>query len=153
MEFADEHDWINYPELTNTQIELYGLLSPHEQITHDFVGMCVKVHDGDTITIRTDFRNFDFPVRFSTIDAPELNTGEPGEIARDWLKEQIEGQEVEIKINPQNRVEKWGRLLGDVFCMGMSLGDTEISLGLAVPYGKAKEGEVPNLDKVLKEQI
>jgi endonuclease YncB( thermonuclease family) len=153
MEFADEHDWKNYPELTNAQIEAYGLLSPHEQILHDFTGTCIKVHDGDTITIRTDFRDFDFPIRFSTIDAPELNTGEPGETARDWLKEQIEGKEVDVKINVKNRVEKWGRLLGDVHCMGMSLGDTEISLGLAVPYGKAKEGEVPNIEKVFKEMI
>ena len=147
----EEHDWKNYPELTNSQIEELGLASPHQQITEDFIGTCIKVHDGDTITVRTDFRDFDFPIRFSTIDAPELNTGEPGASARDWLKEQIEDEEVEVRINVNNRVEKWGRLLGDVFCNGISMGDAEISLGLAVPYGKQREGEVPNEEKVFKQ--
>ena len=147
MEFAEEHDWVNYPELTNSQLEAYGLQSPHEQITQDFQATVIKVHDGDTVTLRCNFRDFDFPLRFSNIDAPELNTG--SDEARDWLKNQIEGEEVQIRINTKNRVEKWGRLLGDLVYCGMSMGDAEMSLGLAVPYGKKQEGEIPNADKYL----
>ena len=103
---VEEHDYIKFPELTNTQINEFGFASPHVQITEDFTAEVVRVHDGDTITLRTDFRDFDFPLRFLDIDAPELNEG--GAEARDWLHEQIHGEMVEIKINRNNRVGKFG---------------------------------------------
>ena len=106
----EEHDYEKFPELTNTEINEIGMLSPHTQYTEDFTATVVKVHDGDTITLRTKDRDFDFPLRFLDIDAPELNEG--GEETRDWLKDQILGEEVEIKINKRNRVGKYGRLLG-----------------------------------------
>ena len=141
-----EHDYTTNPELTNSQIDTFGFSSPHEQITSDFKATCVKVHDGDTITLRCDFRDFDFPLRFANIDAPELSEG--GSEARDWLKGEILNQDVEIKINKQNRVGKFGRLIGQVFYNGLDLGEAELQLGLAVPFGKKKEGEVPIPDKI-----
>lgn len=141
-----EHDYKNYPELTNTQIDEFGFESPHKQITEDFDAYCVKVHDGDTITLRTDFRNFDFPLRFANIDAKELNAG--GNEARDWLKDLIEGEEVEIKIDRKNRVEKYGRLLGKVTHRGMDMGDAEMRIGLAVKYGTKLENDVPDANKI-----
>jgi endonuclease YncB( thermonuclease family) len=75
MVFDDEYDWKKYPELRREDLEEFGLLSPHEQITGDFVGEVVKVHDGDTVRMRVSFRDFDFPVRLLSIDAPELSTG------------------------------------------------------------------------------
>jgi endonuclease YncB( thermonuclease family) len=143
-----DHDYKNYPELSNKEIEEFGFESPHVQITEDFVADVVKVHDGDTITLRTDFRDFDFPLRFNSIDAPELNTGSPGEEARDFLKEQIDGAEVEIKINKNNRVDKYGRLLGNVISRGIDMGDAEMRLGYAVPFGKKNEGAIPTDFKV-----
>jgi endonuclease YncB( thermonuclease family) len=141
-----EHDYKNYPELTNTQLAEFGLESPHVQITEDFDAVVVKVHDGDTITLKTNFRDFTFPLRFLKIDAPELNAG--GDVARDWLKGQIEGQEVHITINPDNRVEKYGRLLGNVISRGIDMGETELRLGYAVEYGKKLEGEVLDINKI-----
>lgn len=142
----DEHDWVKYPELSNAEMETLELLSPHPQIKENFYATVVRVHDGDTITLSTTPRDFTFPLRFSDIDAPELNAG--GEVARDWLKTEIEGKEVEILIDPKNRVEKYGRLLGRVFYNGMVIGDIEMQLGYAKPYGFKLEGEVPPADKV-----
>ena len=143
---VEEHDYIKFPELTNTQIAEFGFASPHVQITEDFTAEVVRVHDGDTITLRTNFRDFDFPLRFLDIDAPELNEG--GAEARDWLHEQIHGEMVEIKINRNNRVGKFGRLLGKVITRGIDMGEAQIRLGFTKPFGRKNEGEIPPIDKV-----
>ena len=141
------HDFKNYPELTNKQIEEH-MVSPHKQITEDFRAFVVKVHDADTITVRWDERDFDFPVRFLGIDAPELNAG--GEESRDYLKGIILGEEVEIKIDKNNRVGKYGRLLGSVFSLGMDMGKTLLQLGYAKSFDARNEGKQLNLDKELR---
>ena len=100
---ALEHDWKKYPELTNTQMSELQFQSPHHQITEDFTATVSKVHDGDTITLSVDFRNFTFPIRLLDIDAPELNAPR-GHDVRDWLINQIEGEMVDIKMDrKQNR--------------------------------------------------
>ena len=141
-----DHDYAAYPELTNTQLEELQFSSPHVQITEDFDAKVVKVHDGDTVTLKTDFRDFLFPLRFADVDAPELSAG--GEAARDWLKTKVEGEEVRVLIDQNNRVDKWGRLLGRVLYTGMVLGEEEMYLGLAKPYGTMREGEVPSLKQL-----
>ena len=70
-----EHDDKAFPELTNKQLEEFGFSSPHEQITRDFFAVVVKVVDGDTVTLRAEFRDFNFPLRLLDIDAPEMNEG------------------------------------------------------------------------------
>ena len=145
-----EHDYQNYPELTNSQINDFGFNSPHKQITEDFEAEVVKVHDGDTITLRTDFRDFDFPLRLLDIDSPEMNDG--GEESRDWLKGQILGDIVQIIIDPNNRVGKYGRLLGKVISRGLDIGEAEVRLGYAQPFGKKNEGKIPSLGKVFSMQ-
>lgn len=141
-----EHDYKKNPELTNVQLETLQFTSPHEQITQDFDAVVVKVHDGDTVTLKTDFRDFNFPLRMLDIDSPEMNAG--GEVTRDWLKNKILGQKVRIIIDYNNRVGKYGRLLGRVLYNGMDIGQEEIYLGLALQFGKKTEGEVPKQDKV-----
>lgn len=150
-DFGDEHDFRAYPELTNTEIAEFGITSPHEQIESDFRAVVIRVHDGDTITLRTDFRDFDFPLRFAAIDAPELNTGMPGEEARDFLKGMVEGEEVEIKIDRENRVDKYGRLLGDVMIGGQSIGEILMQFGYAKPFENRREDEIPNFNEQLGE--
>lgn len=135
-----EHDFKRFPELTNAQLQEFQFASPHVQITEDFHALVVKVHDGDTVTLRVPFRDFDFPLRFLDIDAPEL--GEGGEVTRDWLKERLEGEEVAVLIDPENRVGKYGRLLGRIVHRGMDIGQEEVYLGLAVPFGFKKEGAI-----------
>ena len=144
-----EHDFKKFPELTNAQLNEFGLESPHKQITSDFLAEVVEVHDGDTITLKTDFRNFDFSMRFLDIDTPELNTGIPGEESRDWLKERIQGEEVQIRIDPNNRVDKFGRLLGRVLHTGLDVGQEMLVWGLALPFNRRRETELPDMNKEL----
>ena|SRR3990167_10824380 len=149
MGVFDEHDYKAFPELSNSELESLGLSSPHEQIVRDFVATVVKVHDGDTVTLRVPFRDFDFPLRLRMIDAPELSTGLPGEEARDYLRLLVEGKEVLILVDPKNRVEKYGRLLGDVVIDGLNVGEVMIHSGFAVPFDLRREGALPDLNKFL----
>ena len=145
---AKEHDYKKFPELTNTQLQEFGFTSPHIQITEDFEAKVIKVTDGDTITLNTTFRDFNFPLRFLDIDAPELNEG--GEEAKEYLKDQIEGELVQIQINKNNRVGKFGRILGQVISRGMNMGEAMLSLGLVKEFGKKNEGKIPPIGKILK---
>ena len=144
-----DHDFVKFPELSNKQLEEFGLQSPHPQITEDFEAVVVKVHDGDTVTLRVDFRDFDFPLRLLNIDAPELSEG--GEVARDWLKNVVEGEKVLIMINKDNRVGKYGRLLGKVISLGQDVGEVMLAGGLVKEFGKKLEGQIPSFNKLMSE--
>ncbi len=119
------HDFKRFPELTNNQMGLYYFQSPHQQIAEDFDAKVVKVSDGDTIRVITSFRDFDFPIRFSNIYAAELDE-EGGRESQSWLESQILGEEIEIRVNAKKRVEKWGRLLGQVIHKGFDMGELSI---------------------------
>ncbi len=141
-----EQDFIKFPELTNRQIEEH-VISPHPQITEDIRVEVIKVIDGDTIRVKWEMRDFDFPVRFLGINAPEMNEG--GEEAREYLKGVIEGEEVELKIDPNQRVGKYGRLLAKIISLGMDMGETMMRLGLATSFEARNEGKIPDLNKEL----
>ena len=147
MLLSEEHNWKRYPELTNGEMEMLGFLSPHEQITSDFVGTVFKVHDGDTVRMTCGFRDFDFPLRLAAIDAPELDTGQRGEDARDYLKGVIEGEEVLILVNRFDRVDKYGRLLGHIMFAGQDVGEMMIYAGFAQPFEFRREGEITGFDQ------
>lgn len=145
-----EHDFKKYPELTNTEINDLGFTSPFPQIVEDFDATVVKVHDGDTVTLRIPERDFDFPMRFLSVDAPELS--QPGgKETGDWLRDMIEGRDVRIKIDKNNRVEKYGRLLGDVIFQGLNIGEMEVMQGRAWVFINRHEAEIPNFDKLMTE--
>jgi len=120
-----EHNFKQFPELTNSQMQLYYFESPHKQILEGFNAKVVGVHDGDTIRVKWTERDFDFPIRFSNILAAEMNE-EGGKESQSWLESQILGEEVEIVINKKNRVGKWGRLLGQVRHKGFDMGELSI---------------------------
>lgn len=142
------HDFKNFPELANSQMDLYYFESPHKQITENFFCKVIKVKDGDTIQVRWAERDFDFPVRFLDINAPELN--EPrGHAVKDWLVKRIEDEEIEILIDKRNRVDKWGRLLGHVFHRGMDTGTEMMHLGLVTSWEARNEGQLPIINKEL----
>lgn len=139
------HDFINWPELTNAEMQVYGFESPHKQITQDIRARVVKVVDGDTIHVRWTERDFAFPVRFLDINAPEMS--EPrGKEVREWLEQQILDEEVDLIIDPDRRVGKWGRLLAHVFSRGMDMGTAMIMLGLATEFDKRNEGKIPEVE-------
>lgn len=145
------HNFKRFPELTNSQMQIYYFDSPHQQITDDFRARVIKVTDGDTIRVECDFRDFHFPIRFSNIAAPELNE-EGGKESQSWLEGQILGEEVEVVIDMKNRVEKWGRLLGEIIHRGMSMNELSIMQGQAVKFGEQSSTQIPNI-KSLMEKI
>lgn len=127
------HDFKLWPELTNNQMQIYYFQSPHKQITEDFRARVVKVTDGDTIRVRCDFRDFSFPIRFLNTAAAEMDE-KGGLESRTWLASQILGEDVDILIDSNNRVEKWGRLLGEIIHLGMNINQMSIDTGHAIPW-------------------
>ena len=103
--------------------------------------MVVKVHDGDTATVRWSERDFDFPIRFADIAAPELNE-EGGHEAQSWLEKRILGKTVDVILAPR-RVEKWGRILGTIIHDGLDVAQEEIQRGLATTWEDRKTGVIP----------
>jgi len=115
--------------------------SPHKQITENFSATVVKVHDGDTITVEWRERDFRFPIRFANVAAPELSE-EGGHEAQEWLESRLLNTEVDIIIDPNNRVEKWGRILGNVLQNGIDVGEEEIWTGLVKSWAQRNEGKL-----------
>ncbi len=143
---VEQHDFKKFPELTKRQLEEFGFQSPHRQITEDFEAKVVNVHDGDTIRVEVDFRDFDFPIRFLGTDAPEMNAG--GKEARDWLRGRILNEMVQVIIDTKNRVDKYGRLLGKIMHRGSDVGDDMLRLGFVTTFENRREAQLPNLDKI-----
>ena len=135
------HNFKKFPELTNGQMEVLYFQSPHAQILDDFRARCVKVIDGDTIRVKWDLRDFDFPVRLSDIAAPELSA-KGGLESQQWLENKLLGREIDIIIDYHNRVDKWGRLLGKVYAGGFNISEESIIMGHAVPWDQLGEGDI-----------
>ena len=146
-----EHDFVKFPELTDSQMGEFYFDSPHKQIVEDFRATVVKVHDGDTITLRWAERDFDFPVRFLNIAAPELNQ-QGGKESKDWLEGKLLGNEVDIQIDLNNRVEKWGRLLGKIQFRGMDTGEMSMMAGQSKSWEMRNDGKMPDFNKELDKQ-
>lgn len=144
------HDFKTRPELHNSQIEFYYFQSPHKQIMQSFTCRCTKVHDGDTITVAHPERDFPTKVRFFGIDTKELSEG--GQEAEEWLRARLEGQEIYIQLADE-RVGKWGRILGTIFHGGMNVNEELIQNGLALPFDRKNEGKIINMVKSIESVI
>ena len=138
------HDFIRFPELTNNQMNLYYFDSPHQQIAEDFDAKVVRVKDGDTVQLEVSWRDFTFPLRISNLLAPEMNEN-GGKRSRDHLRGLIEGKTIEVIINKNNRVGKWGRLLGEVRERGFDIGLQMVEEGFAVSLDEEQPGIKPLL--------
>lgn len=143
------HNYDQYPELTNAQLSVLQFTSPHTQITEDFDADCVRVIDGDTIELSTDFRDFVFPLRIAEINAPEMNEG--GQEAKDWLQEKIEGKKLRVEIDRNNRVGRYGRLLGKVSYNGLNVAQEMFYLGFVSLFEQRNEGKIDSWTKQLLE--
>ena len=140
-------NFIEFPELPNSQMQLYYFQSPHKQILEDFRAKVIRVIDGDTVILRTNFRNFDFPLRMLGIDAPEINEGV--EESKRWLENIILNKEVDILMDEKQRVGKWGRLLGVIMSQGMNINEEAIRDFKAIKFEKQNEFELPDINKEL----
>ncbi len=104
------------------------------------LGMVIKVYDGDTITIATLLPHYDTVYRFSVrlfgIDSAEMKGGSFAEKecaikARDALASKILGKNVFLE---NVSLEKYGRILADVFYGDVHINKWMLDQGLAVPY-------------------
>lgn len=143
------HDFVNFPELTNNQMQFYYFESPHKQITEGFNAKITRVIDGDTVKVITDFRDFSFKVRLGKIASPEVKE-EGGEEAKKFLENRVEGEDVFIDVDPNNRVGKWGRIIGEIFLMGQNINYEMVDLQLAVLWKNRKRTREMDLDKTLE---
>ena len=141
------HDFKKNPELWNSQMAIYYFDSPHKQIFEDFDAKVIKVIDGDTIRVTMPERAFSFPVRFIDTAAAEIKEG--GETAQRFLESQILNKNVRILIDRNNRVGRYGRLLGKVLFNGVDMNEHMIMMGFSVPFENRKDGIVPDFSKEL----
>jgi len=130
------HDFKKFPELTNRQMTIYYFDSPHRQITDGFIAKVTRVVDGDTIRVMCDFRDFEFPIRFLNSMAPELKE-KGGRESKAWLEDQILGEEIYVQVKLDNRVGRWGRLLGIIFHRGFDINEESIRQGHAVAMSES----------------
>lgn len=132
---TEEHDVLNF---TNIQTQWKDTTPFVPPVT---TGLCIKVYDGDTITVASkmpwkDSIMYRFPVRLNGIDTPEIKGSGPVEKrvaiqARDALQEKLLNKEIVL----QNvTTEKYGRLLADVYCQGVHYNKWMIDERYAVAY-------------------
>lgn len=109
-------------------------------------GLVIKVYDGDTITIATklpypDSPLYRFSVRLYGIDCPEIKGKTPEEIqcanlARNILVNLLLHKVVTLK---NISLEKYGRILADVYLDDLHINNYMIQQRVAIPYdGKTK---------------
>jgi micrococcal nuclease len=104
-------------------------------------GICVKVYDGDTITLASylpykDSLLYRFSVRLNGIDTPEIKGKTEDEkkmavITRNVMREKILHKHVRLE---NVKLEKYGRLLADVYCDNIHLNNWLIHNRYAVKY-------------------
>jgi micrococcal nuclease len=104
-------------------------------------GKVIKVYDGDTITIATKlpYENspyYRFSVRLKNIDCPEIKTKNKDEkecaiLAREFLVNLIMNKTVMLK---EVELEKYGRILADVYYQGNNISELLCKKNLAVKY-------------------
>lgn len=101
----------------------------------------IKVYDGDTITVASRLTPemptiYRFHVRLNGIDTPEIKGGSPNEKelairARDALSEKILGKIVTLE---NNKTEKYGRILSDVYLGDVHLNQWMLQNHYAIEY-------------------
>jgi endonuclease YncB( thermonuclease family) len=109
-------------------------------------GYVIKVYDGDTITIaaKMPYMNspiYRFSVRLNGIDCPEIKSKsliekELALNARDALANKIMRKNV---ILHNVSLEKYGRLLADVYCEGIHMNQWMLNNKFALPYDGGKK--------------
>lgn len=104
-------------------------------------GKCIKVYDGDTVTIASTIpiKNspmYRFSVRLNGIDTPEIKGKTKDEkdcaiLARDSLSELILHKVIKLR---NVKTEKYGRLLADIYIDEIHINEWMINNRYAVKY-------------------
>jgi len=112
-------------------------------------GLCIKVYDGDTITIacKLPYKNsplYRFSVRLRDIDTPEMRgktekEKQDAKKAQQVLSNLVLNKQVFLK---NVDVEKYGRILAHVYVDNINLSTFMLNSKLAVPYDGGKKKDV-----------
>lgn len=103
---------------------------------HKYKATVNRVIDGDTIDVDIDLGFFTVlhaqRIRLYGIDAPELRGSErlEGLEAKAWLKQKIEGKEIEL-VTFKDAKGKYGRWLGVIYFRNRNLNQVMVEKGLA----------------------
>ena len=92
-------------------------------------GRVVRVADGDTITV-LDTANAHHKIRFHGIDAPEKGQAF-GKAAGKFLAGLVAGRDVRVEYT---KCDRYGRILGTVFCDGRDINLEMLKAGYAWHY-------------------
>lgn len=106
----------------------------------------IKVYDGDTITVaaKLPFEEspiYRFSVRLAGVDSPEMKGAHEKERllaikSRDALSTLLLGQIIELK---NNKKEKYGRLLADIYYKDIHVNNWMLTNNYAVKYDGGKK--------------
>ena len=96
----------------------------------EIIGKVVGVSDGDTITVLDEMDKGNFKIRLDKIDAPE-RTQPFGSKAKQFLSSLIFGRQVSIRFKA---VDRYGRILGVVYCDGAEINLAMVQNGYAWHY-------------------
>ena len=100
---------------------------------------CVKVYDGDTITLDIDLgfnlKMLSQKVRLLGINTPEIRgkAKKAGLVSRDRLRELIDGKDV-VMLSHKDRTGKYGRWLATIYVGYLNVNQLLIDEGLAKEY-------------------
>jgi endonuclease YncB( thermonuclease family) len=94
-------------------------------------GKVVSVHDGDTLTVRTDAGET-LKVRLHGVDAPELGQAF-GARSRESLTEIAKGKQASVV--PVDK-DKYGRVVARVLVGGVEVNREQVARGMAWRYGR-----------------
>jgi micrococcal nuclease len=100
----------------------------------EFSGKVVGVHDGDTITVLTP-QKVPVKVRLEGIDAPEANQAF-GARAKEELSKLVFSKQVTVR---EAGKERYGRVVGRVFCGGFDVNELMVGRGFAWRYAQYSE--------------
>ena len=118
------------------------LLNSAVALSSTLIGDVVAVHDGDTITLRTETNKK--KIRLTGIDAPELK--QPyGVESRSALREAVLDKVVLVETT---KTDKYGRVVGKVIVDGQDINLKQIQSGGAWVY-RAYLKELPKEDRAI----
>jgi micrococcal nuclease len=112
-----------------------------QQEDYFYDAIVIGVHDGDTITVDIDL-GFGIiikkqKIRLYGINAPELrfsgDTNASGITSKIWLAEKILNKKIVVKTT-QDKKEKYGRWLGEIFLNDENINELMVNEGLAIKY-------------------
>lgn len=111
----------------------------------------LKIIDGDTVDLSLDLGFYVMTIqriRFDGLDTPELHSKDETERklaqeAKDFVTKWFE-QNKDLVIKTK-KDDKYGRMLGEIFCSGKSLNKTLVEMGYAWEYDGGEKKKDINL--------